>query len=361
MQNTKQKKIVFGEQPDSFSARSLKFGCDEVVDSLSDESVQEDVQELLNNQSARFYVRKKPWFIIPFDSACLSYFKGGLFFLTLPNVCFNVFVVAFGAHYSIYHVVLYMDIIYGLDILFNFITSYSDKESFVQEYSLRKIAFNYLRYGTFVMDAIATMPFSLLGNDPDYVQDILILKLLRIIKISNDDALEKQIVLLMNLSLTNDMSRSERINQAIRTRAFSRIFKLFSMSLIGIYLSGCLWYRFSSSWQAAFIPNDPSSYYFVNRFGQFDIDENLSSVAKIIVTLMYFMLTTLSTVGFGDFYPSSIMEKIMGIFIEVVGVSIFAILMNEFIDAVIQKENSSETDKELMLANWFAIIKHIRN
>jgi hypothetical protein len=184
-------------------------------------------------------------------------------------VCFNVFVVAFGAHYSIYNVVLFMDIIYGLDILFNFITSYSDKESFVQEYSLRKIAFNYLRYGSFVMDAIATMPFSLLSNDPDYVQDILILKLLRIIKISNDDALEKQIVLLMNLSLTNDMSRSERINQALRTRAFIRIFKLFSMSLIGIYLSGCLWYRFSSSWQAAFIPNDPSSYYFVNRFDQF--------------------------------------------------------------------------------------------
>jgi hypothetical protein len=43
VQNTKQKKIVFGEQPDTFSARSLKFGSDEVVETLSDESVQEDV------------------------------------------------------------------------------------------------------------------------------------------------------------------------------------------------------------------------------------------------------------------------------------------------------------------------------
>lgn len=183
------------------------------------------------------------------------------------------------------------------------------------------------------------MPLSLFSGGADYVQDILILKLLRIVKLVNDDALEKQIFLLMSLMITNDMSRSERINQTIRTRAFSKIFKLFSMSLIGIYLSGCLWFRFSSSWQSAFISADPESYYFVNRFEVFNLDEDpeesLNNVSKMIITLMYFMLTTLSTVGFGDFFPSSIMEKIVGIFIEVVGVSIFAILMNEFIDAVI--------------------------
>lgn len=51
-------------------------------------------------------------------------------------------------------------------------------------------------------------------------------------------------------------------------------------------------------------------------------------MSKNIVTLMYFMLTTLSTVGYGDFFPSSIMEKLVGIFIEIVGVTIFSILMN---------------------------------
>lgn len=43
---------------------------------------------------------------------------------------------------------------------------------------------------------------------------------------------------------------------------------------------------------------------------------------------MYFMLTTLSTVGYGDYFPSSIMEKIVGIVIQIVGVSIFSVLMN---------------------------------
>lgn len=53
-----------------------------------------------------------------------------------------------------------------------------------------------------------------------------------------------------------------------------------------------------------------------------------SEISIIIVKLMYFFLTTLSTVGYGDFYPSSISEKIVGIFIEIVGVTIFSILMN---------------------------------
>lgn len=47
-----------------------------------------------------------------------------------------------------------------------------------------------------------------------------------------------------------------------------------------------------------------------------------------VITLMYFMLTTLSTVGYGDYFPSSIAEKILGVIIQIVGVSVFSVLMN---------------------------------
>jgi voltage-gated potassium channel len=62
---------------------------------------------------------------------------------------------------------------------------------------------------------------------------------------------------------------------------------------------------------------------------------------------MYFCLTTLSTVGYGDYYPSSIMEKIVGIFIEIVGVTIFSILMNQFIEVVLRFKGDDESAIEI--------------
>lgn len=77
--------------------------------------------------------------------------------------------------------------------------------------------------------------------------------------------------------------------------------------------------------------------------------QNLTKIPIIIVKLMYFFLTTLSTVGYGDFYPSSISEKIVGIFIEIVGVTIFSILMNQFIDVVLSFKSEDDSVVELKL------------
>ena len=49
---------------------------------------------------------------------------------------------------------------------------------------------------------------------------------------------------------------------------------------------------------------------------------------------MYYALTTLSTVGYGDYYPVSVAEKIFGSIIQIFGVTFFSILMNGFIEVV---------------------------
>jgi hypothetical protein len=75
--------------------------------------------------------------------------------------------------------------------------------------------------------------------------------------------------------------------------------------------------------------DEPHRNYFVARFGQFPQQQtDINHVMINVVTLMYFMLTTLSTVGYGDYFPSSISEKVVGIVIQIVGVSIFSVLMN---------------------------------
>lgn len=60
-----------------------------------------------------------------------------------------------------------MDIFYSMEIIMNFFTSYSDEESYAEEYSLKKIAINYIKNGNFVLSMISTIPFGLIwGEDP---------------------------------------------------------------------------------------------------------------------------------------------------------------------------------------------------
>jgi len=54
-----------------------------------------------------------------------------------------------------------------------------------------------------------------------------------------------------------------------------------------------------------------------------------------LITCMYYALTTLSTVGYGDYRPISVVEKIFGSIIQIIGVTFFSILMNQFIDVVV--------------------------
>lgn len=53
-----------------------------------------------------------------------------------------------------------------------------------------------------------------------------------------------------------------------------------------------------------------------------------------MLTACYFSLTTLSTVGYGDLYPKSNEEMIMGIFILLGGVAFFSYIMGSFIEII---------------------------
>ena len=50
---------------------------------------------------------------------------------------------------------------------------------------------------------------------------------------------------------------------------------------------------------------------------------------KFMITLIYFTFTSLSTVGFGDYYPITNNERILGAFVLLGGVAIFSYTMGE--------------------------------
>jgi voltage-gated potassium channel len=55
---------------------------------------------------------------------------------------------------------------------------------------------------------------------------------------------------------------------------------------------------------------------------------------KIVWTNMYFALTTLTTVGFGDYYPISNTERLVGSFMLLFGVMTSNFIMGELMNMI---------------------------
>jgi hypothetical protein len=120
------------------------------------------------------------------------------------------------------------------------------------------------------------------------------------------------------------------------------------------YIFGLWWYRLSDyifptyilpeaypmerSWIANFELKYPVDYD--------GTDDQTLSDSKII-KCMYFVLTTLSTVGYGDLYPLSMAEKGIGIIYQMLGTIIFSIVMNALLEIILPGGDNYLRDNEI--------------
>ena len=77
---------------------------------------------------------------------------------------------------------------------------------------------------------------------------------------------------------------------------------------------------------------------------------------------IYFAFTSLSTVGFGDYYPVSSLERIVCAFVLLIGVAMFSYILGELISGVngINKMNKP-FGKEEDLDRFFKILYYFNN
>jgi hypothetical protein len=79
---------------------------------------------------------------------------------------------------------------------------------------------------------------------------------------------------------------------------------------------------------------------------------------KKAIACTYYALTTLSTIGLGDFRPVSNGERIMGAFSMLWGVMIFSSIMGTFMDLLTNfKESNKSFDDGDNLSKFFGAIK----
>ena len=102
--------------------------------------------------------------------------------------------------------------------------------------------------------------------------------------------------------------------------------KILFYTILTLYFTGTYWLCYSLilfKWSGF---SDLSDFYCAH--------ELIESTGSKILRSFYFALTTLSTVGFGDFYPVSDGERIMGSLVILIGVALFSIIISEFLDMI---------------------------
>lgn len=81
-----------------------------------------------------------------------------------------------------------------------------------------------------------------------------------------------------------------------------------------------------------------------------------------MIIVCYFALTTLSTIGYGDYYPISINEMIIGMIYMLVGIVCFSQIMGSFIEIIQNYDNRIDNnDDGSDLNNWTLLLNRLGN
>ena len=78
------------------------------------------------------------------------------------------------------------------------------------------------------------------------------------------------------------------------------------------------------------------------------MDENVAKMdeSNQYMTAFYFTITTITTVGYGDYSPGTFLEKIFGVLIMFIGVMAFSFASGSLTNYIQQQDNTSAIYEE---------------
>lgn len=232
-----------------------------------------------------------------------------------------------------------------------------------------------MRYlkGEFWKDFIPIIPLQLLNIGEDrrlfYIIKIMrLIKGLQVFDVANImEIIKKQYQKNLDHIIANRPDLAENtlldnnnISRLITINNVLRIFKLVLIILNISYFLGFAWfivcelsYRFNKDYLASIDPETNNTETFISAYDM----ENTPDGRKAII-VVYYAFTSLSTVGFGDYFPKSDFERILCAIILLFGVAIFSYIMGNFINILDQYNNlNSDLDEGDELARFFGLIR----
>eukprot|EP00941_MAST-03F_sp_MAST-3F-sp1_P003998 g3998.t1 len=235
---------------------------------------------------------------------------------------------------------IFIDIFFVADIVLNFFTSYDDPETLEQVFDLKRIRSHYLKTW-FTIDFLSTIPFDRIGqlfldteSDADGLRTPKLFRSLRLFKLM-------RLLRMLKLGRLID-HMSSALN--MRPQYFDMIVLIILQFLIAHYMA-CLWHGWSSSDEYVDTPEEMQSWIHVAGI------ESFEPLHRYLVSL-YWAFTTMTTVGYGDIGPVSASERILAMFMFVIGVTIFGYTISSVTVALAEGSPrvAARQGKRLMLA-----------
>ncbi|KAL4451688.1 hypothetical protein ABPG75_007350 [Micractinium tetrahymenae] len=181
----------------------------------------------------------------------------------------------------------------------------------------RQAARFYMWHGTFLVDMIASLPalaqisVRVVGTDTHKLRLIYLLRLLRLLRV---------IRLLKNITPGSGGSASQPLMALMSTQNLLLFNAIYSLAVL-VNLMGCIW------WNMAVNEGLDNSWAVLVTNGK-GIDLTTSSDATRWLVSVYFALTTVATIGYGDITPFTTAEVAVTIIFEVIGVAFFGYIIN---------------------------------
>jgi len=284
------------------------------------------------NPSDKWMINPKSRFRMMWDIGIIMPFLVYLSVMMPYRMCFAKEAVL-GS--TVYWLEFMIDMFFLLDVIFSFRTGYfvvsSDtggaEEEQEVEYDRWRVALVYFK-SWFVLDVISGIPFALIellvSSDPGALKSLKVLKILRFLKLGRLLKFEK---IISNLD-RDTIDYIADIMQKGSTRTFVVIMQLSFALCYSCHLMACGWVLVGRYCSDAGAPNwleEEMKGPFVARDTTGATGEG--NVSTIYISSMYFSLTTVTSVGYGDILAMNDAERVYVIFMEFTGAYIFAMII----------------------------------
>ncbi|GMJ07466.1 K+ transporter 1 [Hibiscus trionum] len=198
---------------------------------------------------------------------------------------------------------------FALDIVLTFFVAYLDKATYLLIDDPKKIAWKYGR-SWLVFDIISTIPSELAQKiSPKPLRSYGLFNMLRLWRLRRVSALFSR------------LEKDKNYNYF-----WVRCAKLICVTLFAVHCAGCFYYLIAARY------HDPGRTWIGSSLGDNFREQSLSIR---YVTSMYWSITTLTTVGYGDLHPVNIREMIFDIFYMFFNLGLTAYLIGNMTNLVV--------------------------
>nr|ACI45550.2 potassium channel [Nicotiana tabacum] len=207
---------------------------------------------------------------------------------------------------------LVVDAFFAIDIILTFFVAYLDKSTYLLVEEHKKIAFRYVTHLWFPMDVASTLPFQTINrivtgkmNRGPVFGFLNLLRLWRLRRVSEF------------------FSRLEKDTRF--SYFWTRYCKLICVTLFSVHSAGCFYF-----WLATRYHNSEDTW-----IGKNIPDFKTKSIWQGYTYSMYWSITTLTTVGYGDLYAVNTEEKIFTIFYMLLNIGLTAYFIGNMTNLIV--------------------------